>query len=335
MYDPETSYWGRWYSLDVITNNETINIATKTTLTDTTGLQFEFRTQAYTTGSAKFCHCRIYNCELSTFNIIAGQNNPNNASQLVITAGYIAQHGIVFSGQIIQQKMGRLDDGVTTYVDLIASDGDLYFSQGYVGVTVAAGSSSLNRLTTIAHAVGLTLNPSDFIVDTSTAYGVILPYGRTFHGKAIDLIRKESQNIGARPIIENNNLLILGEYNTRNGQTIIINSNSGLIKTPVQTIEGIAFDCLLNSKIIQGCAVQINESDIQPINYPFFEAGGILDPTSTQLIPSILKGDATYKVLYCSHSGNTRGNEWQTHVVCYGNPNLVPSQYKYLGALQL
>lgn len=336
-YNTTDAYWDRVYSLIATTNNNTISISSKTSSNNQEGLQFEFETRAYTLGSCKMAHIRIYNASLKTFNLIAGINNPDNATQIVIVAGYIAQSGIIFSGQIIQQKIGRLSDGVTSFVDIVATDGDLVYSQGFIGHTISKGSSAFNRLTTISQQVGLTLSPDDFVVDTSTALNVRAPRGRTFYGRAIDHLRNQSHAIGAHAMVDGNNVTVLGQYNSTNAPTLIINSKTGLINAPVQTILGIGFDCLLNCRIIRGNKIQIDEALIQPLEAPLQEgAGGVLDVANIAFIPPILQGNGIYKVLFVTHKGNNRGNDWYTNVMCVSNPtSLNNPQLAYLGPMQL
>ncbi len=99
---------------------------------------------------------------------------------------------------------------------------------------------------------------------------------------------------------------------------IELNSNTGLVGMPEQTIEGVQFTALLNPSIVPGCRVKLDNRSITQAQF-----GTSYNSDSTNALyldPNTLglNADGLYKVLKVAQVGNTRGNEYHTHGWCVG-----------------
>lgn len=294
-------------------------------------LQFEFNTTAWVSGTPKILRLRIWNPLPKT--ILPLQTE---GAQIVLQAGYQkGQYGIIFSGQVIQTRTGRTN-GTDTYIDITASDGDMFYTSGFISTAIYPEATGLeNRIFQIVENTQLpsgqmTINPSDVVIDTSTSTNNILPRGRVYFGMAKDHLRAAARNVGATYEISGTEAKVLSTNLSKNLPIPVFNYKTGLIGTPVQTLEGIEFQVLLNPMIVQGMTVQMNSNAIAKKEAQILPGGGA-QGYSPSLIPQVAQ-DGLYKVLYCNHKGNTRGNDWYTTIVGYNPVNLNKNQSPFLGA---
>ena len=301
-----TALFGRKYDLQIVTSSQNINLSQ---------LHAIFNTTAWVNGTPKVLRVRIFNLNPQTILPIQ-----NEGGQIYLSAGYEGQYGLIFSGQIIQIRSGR-ENGVDTYWDLTATDGDTFFTQGFISRTVNPSQTSLsNRMFQIVQNTQtpepMNLNADDIIIDTSTSTNNTLPRGRVYFGMAKDHLRQAVKNVGAYYTIENNTQVkVLGIDRTKQLLAPQINYKTGLIGTPSQTVEGIQFRMLMNPYIVQGMKIQLNSDAIAMKEVAIQPVGGNAGIEQTTIQQK--STDGFYKVLYCNHSGDTRGNNWFTDVVCY------------------
>ena len=115
-----------------------------------------------------------------------------------------------------------------------------------------------------------------------------------------------------------NKLNILKNSETLPGGAIVVNSKTGMIETPSQSIYGIEVRTLLNPQIKPGTLLQLNERDIQKALFSTTIEGQktnqLLNPDAGPTM--VVRGDGTYKVLLVASFGDTRGVEWYSDVIC-------------------
>lgn len=274
--------------------------------------------------------------DLSAFHIqfSIGQNDtetPNNAfirvfnlsndtskqiqkefTEVTLQAGYEqGAFGIIFQGTIKQIRRGRLN-ATDTYLDILASEGDLGLNFGVVNKTLAKGATMDDQVKSYAAAM-----------DTSvgyTNYGVGNPKlirGKVQYGMARDGMRNVARTTQTSWSIQNGKVQVIPFTGYAPGEAVKLNSASGMIGLPEQTQEGISVKVLLNPKIQIGTQVQINNASIQRAQFTL-HFGTTADQEKSineALLPS-LSDDGFYRVLVAEHEGDTRGQEWYTNLVC-------------------
>jgi hypothetical protein len=96
-----------------------------------------------------------------------------------------------------------------------------------------------------------------------------------------------------------------------------INSRTGMVGIPEQGEDGIRVTTLLNPMLKIGTLVELNENDINKLTntvpsspVPFDRYVGL------QLLAPVAPGDGLYRLYVVEHEGDTRGNEWYSHLTC-------------------
>ena len=83
---------------------------------------------------------RVYNLSENTAKQIQKE-----FTQVTLQAGYESNYGVIFAGNIKQVRMGR-ENGVETYIDIAAGDGDDAYNYAVVNTTLAAGASHTDAM---------------------------------------------------------------------------------------------------------------------------------------------------------------------------------------------
>ena len=95
------------------------------------------------------------------------------------------------------------------------------------------------------------------------------------------------------------------------GAEVLVSANTGLIGVPEQTQDGVSFTTLLNPSIKIGQAIRLQATVNQ------YRYGVSLDDAKNNpriAMQNKLNPNGLYYVMRADHSGDTRGNDWYTHV---------------------
>lgn len=224
-----------------------------------------------------------------------------------LEAGYEEGHGLIFKGNVIQARYGR-ENPVETYLALVATSGDRAYNFSTVSKTLAAGATFKDQVDVALAAMkpyGIT---AGHITDLGSNKA---PRALTLFGMARDLLRDVAFSTGTSWSIQNQKLQILKNNETLPGDAFVVNSRTGMIGLPVQTIGGIIVRMLLNPKIVPGSRIKLDQGSVQEAALsPNFTA-----EVQNSLIPTIAE-DGFYKVLVSEHHGDTHGNPWYTECIC-------------------
>lgn len=299
--------WIRKFELIIGTDNP-INLSE---------LHCKFETRHADLQTPNTCDIRAYNLSDDTVNaIFAATEKPSanqNGQNLIIKAGYEnANYGNIFSGELIQTRIGR-ESPVDTYVDLLAHDGDTAYIYGAVNTTLAAGATVADQISVIAKGFeqyGITFDAKsipDNLRNQKSNRGVAL------YGPCSKLLNELAESYGFTYSIQNGTLQIVNYDTSLGGEAVVLNSATGLIGLPEQTLGGVMVRCLINPKIRVGGLVEVNQRSIQQIRLdPAF--GG--EARQGPLIPG-LAADGIYRVWAIDHQGDTRGQEWYSTLTCF------------------
>lgn len=275
---------------------------------DLSGLRVTFQINHAVVQTPRSAWIRVYNVAQST--IAKVQQEFTSVS---LTAGYQGNSATVFSGTIKYIRAGR-ETQTDTFLDIFAADGDEAYNQANVNVSLAAGWTDQDVYTACLKsmsAFGITQGNTPTLNSNGTVRGASF-YGPT-KSVLTDLAARNgcSWNLAQGQL----NLIPIGQPST-NSQAIVLNSQSGLVGIPKQTVLGVEFTALLNPKIVPGSLVKIAAADV-------LGATPILASASVQTasLPSIAAA-GLYAVQWVDLEGDTRGQPWYTHGVCASaNPN--------------
>lgn len=279
---------------------------------DLSEMRIVFETKQEDEESPNNARIRVYNLSRETVARIQGEY-----TRVVLQAGYQnASFGVIFDGTIKQFGVGK-ENPTTTYLDILAADGDLAYNFSTVNKSLAAGSTPEQRIKALIEAMGPQGVTEGELIIPST--GGVLPRGKVLFGLARGALRSQVQNVGATWSIQNGkvNILPLTEYLP--GEAVVLTSATGLIGRPQQTEGGIYARCLINPRIGIGGLVRI---DNKSINKTFQQAdfsipGAQLPYNRYAGIQQLadVTADGLYRVYVAEYNGDTRGQPWWMDLV--------------------
>lgn len=226
--------------------------------------------------------------------------------KITVAAGYRGSEVTLFIGEIFQIRRGR-EDVTDTYLHIVAKSGNRATNFATVNKSLASGHTYRDRVNVAFDAMKQLGVSVGHIADLPTRK---FPRGFVCFGAAQDLMREIAFATGTSWWVQNDRLQLMQNAKGLPGETIVLNSDTGLIGLPVQTIQGIEARCLLNGWIAPGSKVKIDEKSIQQyeLNTSYLGEG------QNALVPNISR-DGTYLVYEVNHNGDTRGLNFYTEMV--------------------
>lgn len=287
-------------------------VASKTEQMELSELRFRFDVKRGDIETPNTADITIYNLDDDNASTLASENT--QYKYLILNGGYQdANYGLVFLGNIRQVRRGR-DSPVDTTVSITASDGDYQTLWGKVKVSINAGSTAAQRYDLITKAmmaqnqngaIPLIAAPPPNFSDSG------LPRGKVFFGSAAAYMRELAMNAGATWSIQNGKIYVNGLTTANTNDPIPLTPATGLIGVPEQLVSGFHFKCLLNPNIQTNSVIKIDNNLIQQYRYPIDLKG----QAQKQFVP-MTNANGLYRVIYSEHTGDTRGQQWYTDMVC-------------------
>lgn len=216
------------------------------------GLPFtiEFDITRNTLSSAQVCQLRLFNLSQKNRNLI--RFNASNYGQhvpIIFRAGYGAYPPVVFSGNISQAWSVR--QGVDFITQIECYDGGFAFINGTTNTQFPAGTMQKDVITTL---MGTLPHTSPGVVGD---YPGQLSRGNTYSGNTTDILRELT---GGGFFIDSGKANALGtdEYIDSVGGVILVDSQSGLLGTPVLEQTIVRFDMLFEPELNVGRRIKLN-----------------------------------------------------------------------------
>ncbi|WP_145538567.1 phage protein [Yersinia kristensenii] len=307
-----------------------------------TDFKVTFNIEWYNTSFPRAAIFKIYNLSQNTINRITG----TEFSKLRLIAGYDgstspdgqnedANFGEIFSGDIRYTITGR-DNPTDTFILIQAIDGHEAFISATINQTVAAGYTVAdinNLLMRNLAPFGITQGIMPEMPST------VFPRGKTMYGMTRDYLDNVAKQCKATWQFVNGKVDMVPNDKYVH-EAIVLNSNTGLIGMPQQTIGGgVNARSLINPNIRLNGLIQLNQEsvyratlssrDVQMADGRIEEvdrdgnktAGGI------ESQPASIATDGVYIVRGISYTGDTRGNSWYMDMMCEarGAKDLVSS----------
>lgn len=235
------------------------------------------------------------------------QRIKDKGKKVRLEAGYQGSAGLIFAGEIIQTRIGR-ETPVDTYLTMIATSGDQAYNFGVVNKTLAAGHTHRDQVDAVLEAFKPYGIKPGFISDLGS---IKMPRARSLFGLGRDILRSVAFATNSSWSIQDDKLQVLKNTDTSPGGPFVLNSRTGMVGMPIQTMDGILVRCLLNHRIRPGVRIHINQSSIQQSAFsPNYGA-----EVNNSMLPSISE-DGFYKCVIVEHEGDTRGLPWYTDINC-------------------
>lgn len=292
---------------------------------DLSQLHIRFTIWSASIQSPKHTVIRVYNLAPDTI-----KRMQKEFTRVFLSAGYGDNVAQIFGGSIKQIRIGR-ENATDTFVDIIAADGDTAYNFATINATLAAGWAA----TDVYNAILLSLKP----------YGVTAGYAPTFpatkgtrgksmYGMTRDYLRELANSVGSYWYIQDGRLNIIPIAGYIPGPAQVITDKTGMVGVPVQTVDGITVKCLLNPAIIPGARIQIDNASVQQVQFDvsYGALNNFYDPNNASKNTG-LDADGLYKVYALTMSGDTRGNDFYSDMICAAVNGTTPLTSGYTNAV--
>jgi hypothetical protein len=286
-------------------------VATGSQGLDLSNMQMQFATQQADQTAPNTAYIRVFNLKDSTAKAIQ-----NEFQTVSLQAGYEnGNYAQIFNGQIMQVKRGRID-AVTKYLDIMASDGDLFHHFGFINNTLAAGNTSAANqyaaIQGVATGTGVNEHPNN--ASALAATGGVLPRGKVQFGLARYQLDKLTASKAMSWYIKDGQLILKPLTGYLPGEAVVLTSKTGMIGIPEATNQGIELRCLLNPLISVGTQVKLDNKSINQTTQRQF--GGLYPGWTDINFFASTADDGVYQTIVVEHFGDIRGNQWESHLTC-------------------
>lgn len=268
---------------------------------DLSQLRIKFSVKRSDTMTPNVADIRVYNLDEKTALQIKKE-----FTKVVLQAGYESNYGVIFQGNIKQVIIGR-ESATDTFIDIVAGDGDRAYNFAIVNTTLAAGSTQLDQVKAASTSMAAKGVTDGHIGDMPPEK---LPRGKVMYGNARNYLRDVAQSTDKSWSIQDEKITFVSKKSYLPGERVVLTSKTGMVGAPQQTNEGVNVKCLLNPMIKIGGRIQIDNASIQRYKI------NLSVPNSPANIPAPLTADGVYYVLVAEHTGDTRGVEWYTNLIC-------------------
>lgn len=268
---------------------------------DLSQLRIKFSVKRSDTMTPNVADIRVYNLDEKTALQIKKE-----FTKVVLQAGYESNYGVIFQGNIKQVIVGR-ESATDTFIDIVAGDGDRAYNFAIVNTTLAAGSTQLDQVKAASTSMAAKGVTDGHIGDMPPEK---LPRGKVMYGNARNYLRDVAQSTDKSWSIQDEKITFVSKKSYLPGERVVLTSKTGMVGAPQQTNEGVNVKCLLNPMIKIGGRIQIDNASIQRYKI------NLSVPNSPANIPAPLTADGVYYVLVAEHTGDTRGVEWYTNLIC-------------------
>jgi hypothetical protein len=206
--------------------------------------------------SANVCSIRIFNLSQNNRNQIRfDKQDTYDYRSVQLQAGYGTNLPIIFSGSITQAWSVR--EGVNFITSIECFDGGFAFTNGVSNVTFPAGTAQTTVINTLFNDLP---NISPGVLGS---YPGSLSRSASYSGNTADILRDLT---GGGFFIDNGTAYSLGDSECLTGEMLLINSQSGLLGTPVRERTIINFDMMFEPRLTVGQKIQLNSSTGQNFN---------------------------------------------------------------------
>lgn len=275
---------------------------------DMSELRFKFFIRRGDTQTPNTADIRVYNLAPDTSLRIKKE-----FTRVVLQAGYEGNFGLIFDGNIKQIRRGR-ESPTDTYLDITAGDGDEAYNYSAVALSLAAGQTApANAIEQIVrgmavHGVSQGYVPAN-LPDAPTYRGEV------YYGTAKDQLRYLARSTDAAWSIQDGKVDFIPLTSYKPAAEIPkLTFETGMVGLPEQTQNGIRLRTLLNPNLKIGQLVQIDNKSILQLRYSMNAMAQAEDMTN--VLGHKLNDDGFYYVMVAEHSGDTRGNDFYTHLIC-------------------
>ncbi|MCT4713260.1 hypothetical protein MUA04_24125 [Enterobacteriaceae bacterium H11S18] len=279
---------------------------------------------------------KIIGSEFSKVRLIAGYDGiapPVDISQVGvirnITAAEAGQedgknYGMFFNGDIRYSVTGK-DNPVDSYVLIQAADSDRAFITTMSHQTIAAGYTAAD----MDKALLRDFSPTGITVgSTPKMPPTVYPRGRVLFGMTRDLMDNVASQCNATWMFVDGKREMVAQDDYAH-EAIVLNSNTGLVGMPQQTLgNGINVRCLINPNIKVNGLIKLDQKSVYRTQLGDIDIAapggritdqninGNITPYGAVGQPASIATDGIYVVRGIMYTGDTRGQAWYMDMAC-------------------
>ncbi|MEG2265221.1 baseplate hub protein [Acinetobacter johnsonii] len=306
--------WGRLCRLTIQINKDAPEAL------DLSDFHIYFHISQPTTEAPKAAEIYIYNMSKETMDRLCGSDSQKISSKVILEVGY-ADSGfeILFKGEVFQYRRGR-DNQTDTWLCILAVSGKVVKTETAIGIAIPAGKSvdeTKNILLKEYEGAGLQLGHSPTLSDQKFIRGQVLFGSLDANMKQFSKDNDLAYTLSDEEI----HMRIVDKYTIE--PLHILTPNTGVVGMPQLTTDGLNVTCLLNPKLKWGGRVQVDMTNMQTESYDIaYGQEGVDQPFKNPTLASGING--MFIVCSAEHSGDNRGNDWYTNLVCIAVGGTVP-----------
>ncbi|WP_236577881.1 hypothetical protein [Burkholderia glumae] len=194
---------------------------------------------------------------------------------------------------------------------MLAADGDSAYCFAKVIQTLAAGSTYQDQVNLALQAMAPYGVTAGYIAPLPSSS---LPRGKPIFSLARDVLRSVARATQTVWSIQDGKVIMIPETSYAPYDIPEINSSTGMIGWPMQMINGITFQTLLNPSLKIGGLVHLDNSSVQQYQYSLNVTE---QPAQGRAqLENKIDSDGYYYLMSVNHRGDTRGNEWHNDALC-------------------
>lgn len=261
------------------------------TATVITGLRIQFTITKDLQGFPNLAEISIYNLSEDTRSKIQSE-----FENLVLKAGYVDNLKTIFTGDLRNVTKTRIGPDLITTV--YAADGNKDFEEAFYNKSFNDGAKVSDIVNdVISEFKEVTKGVTEGISQTAQKV-----FGATFSSDSSEVLDQLGDENDFDWSIQNGKVDIIARDSFVNEQTVI-NSQTGMINSPIITEIGADVKTLLNPSVLPGRLVKIESVA------PNFSLGNLNFRNINKTL-----GEGVYKVIKIIHNGDTHSNNWDSMI---------------------
>lgn len=210
-------------------------------------LTLEFQVVRNNFASSNVAQIRIFNLNELNRNLIRFNiSNYNRYRGVILRAGYDENMPVIFAGNISQAWSSR--EGVNVVTQIECLDGGYALANGVLNQNFSVGTSRQTLIETMLERL-----PNVSVGAVGTIDGE-LGRGNSFSGSTADIVNALT---GYKFYIDNEKSYVLGDSECIRGEIDLIDSDSGLLGTPILEETIFHFDMIFEPRLIIGQKIEL------------------------------------------------------------------------------
>jgi len=280
------------------------------------GLRIHFTVTLATEQSPNVAEITLYNLGESESERLMKEN-----TYVVLQAGYqYGFAGTIFTGSIKAFKKGH-DTATDSYLKIYAGDGERGINRAQIAQTFPPGTDPKDQIL----AMGKTME--QYGVSLGNVEAAAIKTGANVRdevrfGQTVDQFRDFGSANGAIWYVldQRYNWILPTSYDP--GDTVVLNSMTGMVGFPEMTADGINVTCLINPRIRLNRLIHLNNDEInqyytfEPGTRKLVSGGNVQWPSFNITNYAPTAGSGIYKTMMISYEGDSRGGPWYQYMVC-------------------